>query len=699
MKTIKFFIFCFTIILSLILNGCSEDSNVDPVTPTPPIGSSIGSVTANPDIMGVNTPTGITFKFTTGSGITINDSLVTLMKSDASGNFTIPSGMLQDNGNLTNGDEIAGDGIFSGIISFTETSTGKIRFAATANASASGTSFAGTSAADTVTVFESLSNDAVTLVNTTLLAGQNKFITTLAGNTANYNTAMTETVSFLQSQFGVTTVNRGDANSTSLEINFVSGLKGCLTFSLQDANGSVQTRGGFPEDSLRSMRSRNESIPPERQTIGENSNVPQYMTRTNSDNVNLDPMTVGNRNVLIFAPYEAAFAPFNERTKIVTNLTAGQCRGFQFTELVNQNATVKSILDMTKYGLIVLATHGVQGKWFYTAEIVDTTSPDYISLYKVLLTAGRLAIANNLVISTTGGVSTSATVYAIHHTFVSNLTGTFSNTVVLNNSCEGTMNNDLENAFKSKGAKTYYGYTKVVNSGFCVTVADTVSRRYSRGLNSGQAFFNATDPVTPFAVFQIKGANDMSFSLSLINGDFETGTLEGYTKDGDGRVITRLGTVNPTQASYMGIISTGLGFTTSSGSVSQCISITPTQTNLTLKWNFLSEEFLEFIGSQFQDFFEVSVTNSAGVKTVLFRKTIDEIAAQFGATKTDPGTLINVSPGIVFDQGGIYMTDWQTLTLNVAAFQNQIITISFNAGDVGDSIYDTAILLDQISVQ
>jgi len=191
----------------------------------------------------------------------------------------------------------------------------------------------------------------------------------------------------------------------------------------------------------------------------------------------------------------------------------------------------------------------------------------------------------------------------------------------------------------------------------------------------------------------------MSFSLSLINGDFETGTLEGYTKDGDGRVITRLGTVNPTQSSYMGIISTGLGFTTSSGSVSQCISITPTQTNLTLKWNFLSEEFLEFIGSQFQDFFEVSVTNSAGVKTVLFRKTIDEIAAQFGATKTDPGTLINVSPGIVFDQGGIYMTDWQTLTLNVAAFQNQIITISFNAGDVGDSIYDTAILLDQISVQ
>lgn len=699
MKTIKLFICCFSITFILMLNGCSENSTTDPVTPPPPTGSTIGFVTATPDIMSVNTLTNITFKFTTGSGVTINDSLVTLMKTDASGNFTIPSGMLQDNGILANGDEIAGDGIYSGIISLTETNTGSIRFAATANASVSGSSFAGASTADTVTVFESISNSAITLVNTTLLAGQNKFITTLAGNTANYNTAMTETVSFLQSQFGVVTVNRGDANSTSIEINFVTGLKGCLTFSLQDANGSVQTRGGFPEDSIRSMRSKNNSIPPERQTIGENSNVPQYMTRTNSDNINLDPMTIGNRNVLIFAPYEAAFAPNNERAKIVANLTAGQCRGFQFTELVNQNATVKSILDMTKYGLIVLATHGVQGKWFYTAETVDTTSPDYISLYKVLLTAGRLGIANNMVISNTGGVSTTATVYAIHSSFVSNLTGSFSNTVVLNNSCEGTMNNDLENAFRNKGAKTYYGYTKVVNSGFCVTIADTVSRRYSRGLNSGQAFFNATDPITPFAVFQIKGANDMSFSLSLINGDFETGTLEGYTKDGDGRVITRLGTVNPTQGSYMGIISTGLGFTTSSGSLSQCISISQTQNNLTLKWNFLSEEFLEFIGSQFQDYFEISVTNSAGVKTVLFRKTIDQIAAQFGATSMDPGTLISVSPGIVFDQGGVYMTDWQTLTLNVAAFQNQIITISFDAGDVGDSIYDTAILLDQISIQ
>ena len=261
------------------------------------------------------------------------------------------------------------------------------------------------------------------------------------------------------------------------------------------------------------------------------------------------------------------------------------------------------------------------------------------------------------------------------------------------------MNNDLENAFRNKGAKTYYGYSKVVNSRFCVMIADTVSKRYARGLNSGQAFMNATDPLTPFAEFQIKGANDMSFSLNFINGDFETGTLEGYTKDGDGRVITRLNVVNPTQGSNMGIISTGLGFTTSSGSISQCVQISPTQTTLTLKWNFLSEEFLEFIGSQFQDFFEVSVTNSAGVKTVLFRKTIDQIAADFGATLLDPGSLIKVSPGIVFDRGDVYMTNWQNLSINVSDFQGQIITISFDAGDVGDSIYDTAILLDEISVQ
>jgi hypothetical protein len=60
--------------------------------------------------------------------------------------------------------------------------------------------------------------------------------------------------------------------------------------------------------------------------------------------------------------------------------------------------------------------------------------------------------------------------------------------------------------------------------------------------------------------------------------------------------------------------------------------------------------------------------------------------------------LISVSPGIVFDEGGVFMTGWQTSNLDVSAFVGKRITLIIRAGDVGDSVYDTAILLDDVSV-
>jgi hypothetical protein len=45
------------------------------------------------------------------------------------------------------------------------------------------------------------------------------------------------------------------------------------------------------------------------------------------------------------------------------------------------------------------------------------------------------------------------------------------------------------------------------------------------------------------------------------------------------------------------------------------------------------------------------------------------------------------------------MIGWQTSTFDISSFQNETITLVLTAGDVGDSIYDSAILLDEISVE
>jgi hypothetical protein len=237
--------------------------------------------------------------------------------------------------------------------------------------------------------------------------------------------------------------------------------------------------------------------------------------------------------------------------------------------------------------------------------------------------------------------------------------------------------------------------------GFVEMVSDSIAKRLAvDGKTTGNTFFAATDPESPFAVFtKIVGSDDLSFSATLLNKDYELGTIEGWTKSGDGRVISRLGTVNPSQGSFMGIISTGLGYTTSSGSISQCFTVQNNQSSMKLKWNFLSEEFLEFIHSQYQDYFKIILKKQDGSEVTLLSKNIDGIAAQFGADTNQIGQLIKVSPDIVFDEGGVYMTGWQDSSFDLTPYRNQVITVIFIAGDVGDSIYDTAILLDDIIIQ
>jgi hypothetical protein len=52
-----------------------------------------------------------------------------------------------------------------------------------------------------------------------------------------------------------------------------------------------------------------------------------------------------------------------------------------------------------------------------------------------------------------------------------------------------------------------------------------------------------------------------------------------------------------------------------------------------------------------------------------------------------------------FDQGDASSTGWQRATIDIASIAaanaGKPVKIRFSAGDVGDSIYDTAVLLDR----
>ena len=145
---------------------------------------------------------------------------------------------------------------------------------------------------------------------------------------------------------------------------------------------------------------------------------------------------------------------------------------------------------LTDYGFVILATHGAIGKEFGTAEILDTSAAIFKSTYGAMLAGGenaQLGLWEDIVIDWGWVFKTRATIYSIRYPFIRNLVGTFPNSVILNNSCQSTMNPNLRDAFLSKGAKTYYGYNKVVNCDFCVKNADTLAKRLCTDLkNAGR---------------------------------------------------------------------------------------------------------------------------------------------------------------------------------------------------------------------
>ena len=685
--------------LLIFFTGCKKSENpTQPPTNT----SSIGQLSISPNAILVNTLTTVTIHLTVPASTKLVDSTVKIIKLDANNAPTGDTiGAIYDSGKLTDGDDIKGDNIYSGIFSITIPTAGQLNIRAIAQVKqGTGSAISGNSDKTVISILTDITSKDLTDLATTQENGTTQLQTYIAGNQANVPAAVTQLKTWLQSQSTVESVEMDDG--TSVRIKYKSGIYGAIVVSLADASGSVYTKGGYTSDP---PRNKSIKIPLYKQTTGKYIAGNSIRKISHFDG-SLNPQIIGNRNVLIYAPFDSYFAPVimsPSITKILNN------SGFDFaiTSVSNQDANISALTNMTDYGLVIIDSHGSGGKEFGTGEFVDTNATVYQTKYKAMLKAGKLAIWKHVTISTTGTVTTKKDVYAIRAPFISDLSNTFPNSVIFNGSCESTKNPDLGNAFIGKGAMAYYGFSKVVNTPFCSRMADTVVKRLAADLkNSAEAFMTGqSDPTTPFAVYQIvKGTNDVHYPDSLINGDFEYGKIYGWTKTGDGRVISQLGHLNPTGGSYMGIISTGLGFTTTTGRISQTFTVDKTQTQLKIHWNFLSEEFLEYIGSAYQDYYKVVIKTSDGVEHVLMNKTIDGIAADFGASNPDPGppipgNLISVSPEIVFDQGDVYMTDWQTSTFDVSSYQGKRVTLILTANDIGDSIYDTAILLDDIAIK
>ncbi|MCA8953887.1 MAG: choice-of-anchor L domain-containing protein, partial [Planctomycetes bacterium] len=278
--------------------------------------------------------------------------------------------------------------------------------------------------------------------------------------------------------------------------------------------------------------------------------------------------------------------------------------------------------------------------------------------------------------------------------FFSHYVGSMPNSLVYMSICRGAWNGTLASALRQRGAASFLGYDDYVSVQFCQETGPplldtllTPDKVLSDAFTPGQVDPYSTDR----AEFKLFGDTDLSLEVAgVLDGDFESGNIvQAWDTEGDARVIPALGASSPTSGSLMAVVSTGLGFTTTSGTLSQTVCLSPTADQIRFDWNFFSEEFMEWVGSPYQDSFTVKLTdvdNPAQVVTLL-HETVDSLAS-------------GVSPvSNVFDQGDVYATGWRTLTAPIPpALRGKRVSIEFYATDIGDSIYDTAVLIDDVRV-
>ncbi|MGJ5819513.1 choice-of-anchor L domain-containing protein [Paludibaculum fermentans] len=632
----------------------------------------ISGITVSPDGFPINTPTNVTMRALVPYPSGSPKPAVTVVRVDAGNNVIGTIGTMYDNGALANGDEIQGDGIFSAIVAMSSVAEETYRLKVK-SVDGGATEFSGMF---TVLAYKPIS-DAEFSALTTMQQNALKNFTDKVG-TLGKNGALQDTL------------NRILADGTVDQAGFSGGDNGIWIVYKGGILGGLMLN---PEGTLGGPAQEQAQL-----TAQGAFGMKAPVSMASAGNVE-----VGNKKVLLLSPFWSDLSGVDANASMKTLFEGSTCPKYDVTWLKDGAVTVDAFKLLKNYGVYIHYGHGdtyyngILNLWedefgwsSWGAQVVILTGQTATAANKVTyqtdLKKGRIAIL-------TGG----SAYYAILPSFISYYNSGMPSSLVFINACRSFYNSTMANAFTGAGAKTYLAYSDYVFASFATARTNDFFNKWvldsTNLVTTGESFTaGLKDGNTPPAEWKMTGATNLEAGLGneLQNGDFETGNLGAWTAAGDGRVVTQLGGYfYPQDGVQMGIISTGLGYTTSSGQISQKVCMPKEAKTLTFSWNFTSEEFKEWCGSQYQDYFRVSVTTETGTTNLMYVN-VDSIC---GATYKVPFS---------FDRGDAYSNGWKTASLNVAAIatanEGKPVTLTFAAGDVGDSIYDTAILLDKIVI-
>jgi hypothetical protein len=172
---------------------------------------------------------------------------------------------------------------------------------------------------------------------------------------------------------------------------------------------------------------------------------------------------------------------------------------------------------------------------------------------------------------------------------------------------------------------------------------------------------------------------------------FEQGAT-GWNFSGDGAILSSpKDDISSVEGQYMAAISTGDIFggqaleDTTSILTSGPIPVPPEKKYISFNYDFISEEFDEWVGKGYDDVFKVSVSGSSG--------SYSEPVASVNTIGVDNSFPVNFG-GL----SGADHTGWLTKTIDISSLGSPII-ISFEISDVGDNVVTSAVVIDNINFQ
>ena len=275
---------------------------------------------------------------------------------------------------------------------------------------------------------------------------------------------------------------------------------------------------------------------------------------------------------------------------------------------------------------------------------------------------------------------------------------------------ENSLNTKLADAFCESGANSVTCYRNSVNTAHAIEQLEIYLAGLIAGGSSLEAYqvakevcgytHSAWNGVTSYYQIVAREKVPDSSLSSFVNGDFEASfnTVPGWKTTGDVKIKPKLGSTKA-NGKYMAFISTGVGATsgvelTGTGgqqgsSMSQTVQCNKNNNKLIFTYDVYSEEPMEYVGSMFDDKFLVQIKElETGVKYEVVVESVNN-SEWYSVT------------GVNFDGGDLttYHTGKKVCTIGIPEeLYGKSIEVSFLVCDVGDSAFDTAVVIDDVKL-